>query len=68
MAGCESNKITGDSRKTQIKKSFAKTLDVYPTEKLEDFMTKKDIEYGEFKKGDKGKWVIRSENDNRTEK
>ena len=49
MAGCESNKITGDSKETQIKKSFAKTLDVYPTKNLEGFMTKKDIEMANLK-------------------
>ena len=32
MAGCESNKITGDSKKHRLKESFAKTLDMYPTE------------------------------------
>nr|WFO03629.1 tandem-type lipoprotein [Staphylococcus aureus] len=61
MAGCESNKITGDSKETQIKKSFAKTLDVYPTKNLEDFYDKEGYRDGEFKKGDKGKWLIRSE-------
>ncbi|HDH6608986.1 TPA: tandem-type lipoprotein [Staphylococcus aureus] len=61
MAGCESNKITGDSKETQIKKSFAKTLDVYPTKNLEDFYDREGYRDGEFKKGDKGKWVIRSE-------
>ncbi|MCK8533873.1 tandem-type lipoprotein, partial [Staphylococcus aureus] len=49
MAGCESNKITGDSKETQIKKSFAKTLDVYPTKNLEDFYDKEGYRDGEFK-------------------
>ncbi|EVG58700.1 tandem-type lipoprotein Lpl7 [Staphylococcus aureus] len=61
MAGCESKKITGDSKETQIKKSFVKTLDVYPTKNLEDFYDKEGYRDGEFKKGDKGTWVIRSE-------
>ncbi|HDG2433887.1 TPA: Csa1 family protein, partial [Staphylococcus aureus] len=61
MAGCESNKITGDSKETQIKKSFAKTLDMYPTENLEDFYDKEGYRDGEFKKDDKGTWLIRSE-------
>ncbi|RZH69993.1 tandem-type lipoprotein, partial [Staphylococcus aureus] len=61
MAGCESNKITGDSKETQIKKSFAQTLEVYPTKNLEDFYDKEGYRDGEFKRGDKGKWVIRSE-------
>ncbi len=50
MAGCESNKITGDSKETQIKKSFVKTLDVYPTKNLEDFYDKKDIEMANLKR------------------
>ncbi|MCD0792686.1 tandem-type lipoprotein, partial [Staphylococcus aureus] len=33
---CGSNKITGDSKEEQIKKSFAKSLDKYPTENLEE--------------------------------
>ncbi len=61
MAGCESNKITGDSKETQIKKSFAKTLDMYPTENLEDFYDKEGYRDGEFEKDDKGTWLIRSE-------
>ncbi|MDN5187360.1 tandem-type lipoprotein [Staphylococcus aureus] len=61
MAGCESNKITGDSKETQIKKSFAKTLDMYPTENLEDFYDKEGYREGEFEKDDKGTWLIRSE-------
>ncbi len=61
MAGCESNKITGDSKETQIKNSFAKTLDMYPTENLEDFYDKEGYRDGEFKKDDKGTWLIRSE-------
>ncbi|WP_413222736.1 tandem-type lipoprotein [Staphylococcus aureus] len=55
------NKITGDSKETQIKKSFAKTLDMYPTENLEDFYDKEGYRDGEFKKDDKGTWVVRSE-------
>ncbi|HFE2375704.1 TPA: Csa1 family protein, partial [Staphylococcus aureus] len=55
------NKITGDSKETQIKKSFAKTLDMYPTENLEDFYDKEGYRDGEFEKDDKGTWLIRSE-------
>ncbi|HHX0161200.1 TPA: tandem-type lipoprotein, partial [Staphylococcus aureus] len=50
-----------DSKETQIKKSFAKTLDMYPIKNLEDLYDKEGYRDGEFKKGDKGKWVIRSE-------
>ncbi|QOY79182.1 tandem-type lipoprotein [Staphylococcus aureus] len=54
------NKITGDSKETQIKKSFAKTLDMYPIKNLEDLYDKEGYRDGEFKKGDKGTWVISS--------
>ncbi|WP_150531386.1 Csa1 family protein, partial [Staphylococcus aureus] len=40
VTSCGGNKITGDSKEEQIKKSFAKTLDMYPTENLEDFYDK----------------------------
>ncbi|HDJ1568928.1 TPA: tandem-type lipoprotein, partial [Staphylococcus aureus] len=50
-----------DSKEEQIKKSFAKTLDMYPTENLEDFYDKEGYRDGEFKKDDKGTWLIRSE-------
>ncbi|NGD13323.1 tandem-type lipoprotein, partial [Staphylococcus aureus] len=61
ITGCESNNDGKGSKETQIKKSFAKTLDMYPTENLEDFYDKEGYRDGEFKKGDKGTWVIRSE-------
>ncbi|MBE2150349.1 tandem-type lipoprotein [Staphylococcus argenteus] len=52
------NKITGDSKEEQIKKSFAKTLDMYPIKNLEDLYDKEGYRDGEFKKGDKGMWTI----------
>ncbi|HCD1781785.1 TPA: tandem-type lipoprotein, partial [Staphylococcus aureus] len=52
------NKITGDSKETQIKKSFAKTLDMYPIKNLEDLYDKEGYRDGEFKKGEKGMWTI----------
>ncbi|BBN33124.1 tandem-type lipoprotein [Staphylococcus aureus] len=66
IIGCDkssdtSEKSKGDSKEAQIKKSFAKTLDMYPTENLEDFYDKEGYRDGKFKKGDKGTWVIRSE-------
>ncbi|HHO5063478.1 TPA: Csa1 family protein, partial [Staphylococcus aureus] len=61
VTSCGSNKITGDSKEEQIKKSFAKTLDMYPIKNLEDFFDKEGYRDGEFKKGDKGTWVIKSE-------
>ncbi|HCY6405039.1 TPA: tandem-type lipoprotein [Staphylococcus aureus] len=65
IGGCgnmkdEQTNKTG-SKEEQIKKSFAKTLDVYPTKNLEAFYDKEGYRDGEFKKGDKGTWVIRSE-------
>lgn len=50
VTSCGGNKITGDSKETQIKNSFAKTLDVYPTKNLEDFYNKEGYRDGEFKK------------------
>ena len=55
------NKIIGDSKEEQIKKSFAKTLDIYPIKNLEDLYDKEGYRDGEFKKDDKGTWLIRSE-------
>ncbi len=54
------NKITGDSKETQIKKSFAKTLEMYPIKNLEDLYDKEGYRDGEFKKDDKGTWVLYS--------
>ncbi|CDR29275.1 staphylococcal tandem lipoprotein [Staphylococcus schweitzeri] len=62
VAGCgKSDKTTEDSKEPQIKKSFAKTLDMYPIKNLEDLYDKEGYRDGEFKKGDKGTWVVRSE-------
>ncbi|HCY8319320.1 TPA: tandem-type lipoprotein [Staphylococcus aureus] len=47
-----------DSKEIQIKKSFAKTLDMYPIKNLEDLYDKEGYRDGEFKKGDKGTWTI----------
>ncbi|HDE6053465.1 TPA: tandem-type lipoprotein [Staphylococcus aureus] len=47
-----------DSKEIQIKKSFAKTLDMYPIKNLEDLYDKEGYRDGEFKKGDKGMWTI----------
>ncbi|MQJ50460.1 tandem-type lipoprotein, partial [Escherichia coli] len=63
IIGCDkssdtSEKSKGDSKEKQIKKSFAKTLDVYPTKNLEDLYDKEGYRDGEFKKGDKGMWTI----------
>ncbi|PAG53181.1 hypothetical protein APV68_13620, partial [Staphylococcus aureus] len=61
IAGCgKDNEIKEDSKETQIKKSFAKTLDMYPIKNLEDLYDKEGYRDGEFEKGDKGTWVISS--------
>ncbi|HCV8819990.1 TPA: tandem-type lipoprotein, partial [Staphylococcus aureus] len=66
IIGCNSSsenakKSKEDSKEEQIKKSFAKTLDMYPIKNLEDLYDKEGYRDGEFKKGDKGTWVVRSE-------
>ncbi|BDV07054.1 TPA: tandem-type lipoprotein [Staphylococcus aureus] len=62
IIGCDSSSDTAEkSKEEQIKKSFAKTLDMYPTKNLEDLYDKEGYRDGEFKKDDKGTWLIRSE-------
>nr|WFO01516.1 Csa1 family protein [Staphylococcus aureus] len=63
IIGCDKSSVTAekakeDSKEEQIKKSFAKTLDMYPIKNLEDLYDKEGYRDGEFKKGDKGKWTI----------
>ncbi|MUK59146.1 tandem-type lipoprotein, partial [Pseudomonas aeruginosa] len=59
IAGCgKGNETKEDSKEIQIKKSFAKTLDMYPIKNLEDLYDKEGYRDGEFKKGDKGMWTI----------
>ena len=50
VTSCGGNKIMGDSKEEQIKKSFAKTLDMYPIKNLEDLYDKEGYRDGEFKK------------------
>ncbi|SGU59033.1 lipoprotein [Staphylococcus aureus] len=55
VAGCgKSDETKEGSKEEQIKKSFAKTLDMYPIKNLEDLYDKEGYRDGEFKKGDKG--------------
>ncbi|MBE5665115.1 tandem-type lipoprotein [Staphylococcus sp. SS60] len=59
IAGCgKGNETKEGSKEEQIKKSFAKTLDMYPIKNLEDLYDKEGYRDGEFKKGDKGMWTI----------
>ena len=47
-----------DSKETQIKKSFAKTLDMYPIKNLEDLYDKEGYRDGEFKRETKGRGLL----------
>ena len=59
VTSCDSdNKITGDSKEAQIKKSFAKTLDMYPIKNLEDLYDKEGYRDGEFKRETKGRGLL----------
>ncbi|HAY2759893.1 TPA: tandem-type lipoprotein, partial [Staphylococcus aureus] len=63
IMGCDSQSDTAEnpkegSKEAQIKKSFSKTLDMYPIKNLEDLYDKEGYRDGEFEKGDKGMWTI----------
>ena len=49
-----------DNKETEIKKSFNKTLCMYPIKNLEDLYDKEGYRDEEFNKNDKGTWVITS--------
>ncbi len=51
IAGCgKSDETKEGSKEEQIKKSFAKTLDMYPIKNLEDLYDKEGYRDGEFKR------------------
>ncbi|MGT2610085.1 Csa1 family protein [Staphylococcus aureus] len=60
VTSCDSdNKITGDSKEAQIKKSFAKTLDMYPIKNLEDLYDKEGYkEMVNLKRETKGRGLL----------
>ncbi|WP_135789250.1 tandem-type lipoprotein [Staphylococcus aureus] len=60
IGGCRMKKEES-SKDKQIKENFNKTLSLYPTKNLEDFYDKEGFRDEEFKKGDKGTWIIYSE-------
>ncbi len=60
IGGCGMKKEES-SKDKQIKENFNKTLSLYPTKNLEDFYDKEGFRDEEFKKGDKGTWIIYSE-------
>ncbi len=58
IMGCDSSSDTSekpkeDSKEEPIKKSFAKTLDMYPIKNLEDLYDKEGYRDGEFKRATK---------------
>ncbi|CAC5910731.1 TPA: tandem-type lipoprotein [Staphylococcus aureus] len=54
-AGC------GMGKEAEIKKSFEKTLSMYPIKNLEDLYDKEGYRDDQFDKKDKGTWIINSE-------
>ncbi|MBR9600507.1 Csa1 family protein, partial [Staphylococcus aureus] len=54
-AGC------GTGKEAEIKKSFEKTLSMYPIKNLEDLYDKEGYRDDQFDKNDKGTWTISSE-------
>ncbi|HDH4065768.1 tandem-type lipoprotein [Staphylococcus aureus] len=54
-AGC------GIGKEAEIKKSFEKTLSMYPIKNLEDLYDKEGYRDDRFDKNDKGTWIINSE-------
>ncbi len=53
-AGC------GTGKEAEIKKSFEKTLSMYPIKNLEDLYDKEGYRDDQFDKNDKGTWIVRS--------
>ncbi|MDU1488448.1 MAG: Csa1 family protein, partial [Staphylococcus epidermidis] len=60
IGGCGSMTKEGN-KETQIKKSFEKTLSMYPIKNLEDLYDKEGYRDEEFDKDDKGTWLLHSE-------
>ena len=48
------------NKEEEIKKSFEKTLSMYPIKNLEDLYDKEGYRDEEFEKGDKGTWLLHS--------
>ncbi|HDA7705701.1 tandem-type lipoprotein [Staphylococcus aureus] len=49
-----------NGQNAQIKDTFNQTLKLYPTKNLDDFYDKEGFRDQEFKKGDKGTWIVNS--------
>ncbi|EOD8535673.1 tandem-type lipoprotein [Staphylococcus aureus] len=54
-AGC------GIGKEAEIKKSFEKTLSIYPIKNLEDLYDKEGYRDDQFDKNDKGTWIVNSQ-------
>ncbi len=54
-AGC------GMGKEAEIKKSFEKTLSMYPIKNLEDLYDKEGYRDEQFDKNDKGTWIVNSQ-------
>ncbi|HCZ1527446.1 TPA: tandem-type lipoprotein [Staphylococcus aureus] len=50
-----------NGRNAQIKDTFNQTLKLYPTKNFDGFYDKEGFRDQEFKKGDKGTWIVNSE-------
>ncbi|WP_150531763.1 Csa1 family protein, partial [Staphylococcus aureus] len=48
----------GIGKEAEVKKSFEKTLSMYPIKNLEDLYDKEGYRDDEFDKNDKGTWII----------
>ena len=59
IGGCGSM-TKEDKKEEKIKKSFEKTLGMYPIKNLEDLYDKEGYRDEEFDKNDKGTWVIQN--------
>ncbi|EOB8457240.1 TPA: tandem-type lipoprotein [Staphylococcus aureus] len=55
VAGC------GTGKEAEIKKSFEKTLSMYPIKNLEDLYDKEGYRDNQFDKKDKGTWIVNSQ-------
>ncbi|MFB2003656.1 tandem-type lipoprotein [Staphylococcus aureus] len=60
IGGCGSM-TKEDNKEEKIKKSFEKTLSMYPIKNLEDLYNKEGYRDEEFNKDDKGTWLLHSE-------
>ena len=52
--------VKENNKETEIKKSFEKTLSMYPIKNLEDLYDKEGYRDEEFEKGDKGTWILQN--------